>query len=54
MANLIKTKMGLSLLDVTYFTFQFNHWLGYVIFSMFVFLVIIVLLNVLNGLVTIL
>jgi hypothetical protein len=29
---------------------NFTHWLGYVIFALFVFLVVIVLMNVLNGL----
>ena len=47
--SIIKT-MVMFVGEMDYPNLIFTHWLGYVIFSLFVFLVMIVLMNVLNGL----
>ena len=36
--------------EMDYGDLEFSHWLGYVIFVLFAFLLIIVLMNILNGL----
>ena len=36
--------------EMDYGDLEFKHWLGYVIFVLFAFLLIIVLMNILNGL----
>ena len=36
--------------EMDYSDLEFSHWLGYVIFVLFAFLLIIVLMNILNGL----
>ena len=36
--------------EMDYTDLTFTHWLGYVIFSMFIYFLIIVLMNILNGL----
>ena len=36
--------------EFDYTDIEFNHWVGYVIFVMFVFLLVVVLMNILNGL----
>ena len=36
--------------EMDYLDLEFKHWLGYVVFVLFVFLMIIVLMNILNGL----
>jgi len=36
--------------EMDYTDLKFSHWLGYLIFSMFIYFLIIVLMNILNGL----
>ena len=36
--------------EMDYSDLEFDHWLGYVIFVIFVYLLVIVLMNILNGL----
>ena len=36
--------------EMDYTDLQFTHWVGQVIFAFFIFLMIIVLMNILNGL----
>ena len=36
--------------EMNYTDLEFDHWLGYVIVVLFIFLVVIVLMNILNGL----
>ena len=36
--------------EMDYNDLEFDHWLGYVIFILFAFLLVIVLMNILNGL----
>ena len=47
--SLVKT-LVMFVGEMDYNDFMFRHWLGYVIFVLFVFLLIIVLMNILNGL----
>ena len=47
--SLVKT-LAMFVGEMDYNDLSFSHWLGYLIFIMFVYFLIIVLMNILNGL----
>ena len=47
--SLVRT-MVMFIGEMDYLDLEFKHWLGYVFFVLFVFLMVIVLMNILNGL----